>query len=181
MSVCAVHMWRRLLLSFSVPRNVSKLTHVAPTEPFLDMMHSYRTFFMAVIVLGHRLLTLVGHPIYNGEDFEQASGVPRPLLSGPPLCVTLRCSVPQLTTSPGNMIVVNGPVLVDIFLAFGGVVLAYFFVLELRKSTSVRVLLLAVVNRYLRSVRGRPFLSNLAVAYSASLSLRKEGDIKESR
>ena len=60
-----------LFLCFSARRNFKKLLSDNSIHPALDASHGSRFMFMLFIIMGHRITTYGGHPIFNAETEER--------------------------------------------------------------------------------------------------------------
>jgi hypothetical protein len=60
-----------VFLCFSARRNLNKLLSDNSIHPALDASHGTRFIFMLFIIMGHRITTYIGHPIFNGETEEK--------------------------------------------------------------------------------------------------------------
>jgi hypothetical protein len=60
-----------VFLCFSARRNLKKLLSDNSIHPALDASHGSRLLFMLFIIMGHRITTYGGHPIFNAETEER--------------------------------------------------------------------------------------------------------------
>jgi hypothetical protein len=63
----------KAFLCFSARRNLKKLACQNSIHPALDASHGSRLMFMVFIIMGHRITTFGGHPIFNAETEERVS------------------------------------------------------------------------------------------------------------
>jgi hypothetical protein len=63
----------KAFLCFSARRNLKKLAGQNSIHPALDASHGSRLMFMIFIIMGHRITTFGGHPIFNAETEERVS------------------------------------------------------------------------------------------------------------
>jgi hypothetical protein len=61
----------KAFLCFSARRNLKKLASQNSIHPALDASHGSRLMFMLFIIMGHRITTFGGHPIFNAETEER--------------------------------------------------------------------------------------------------------------
>jgi hypothetical protein len=57
-------------MCFSAKQNVKKLVSDNALHPALEASHGCRLLFMLFIIMGHRITTFAGHPIFNAEAEE---------------------------------------------------------------------------------------------------------------
>jgi hypothetical protein len=62
-----------VFMCFSARRNLKKLLSQNSIHPALDASHGCRLFFMILVIMGHRISTFGGHPIFNAEMEEGVS------------------------------------------------------------------------------------------------------------
>ncbi|KAF4528376.1 hypothetical protein B566_EDAN016910 [Ephemera danica] len=81
----------------------------------LRCIHGLRFFSMLLIILGHRCMFTFGGPLNNPE------------------------SVEEIYTSAANMLLMNGPIIVDTFFVISGFLSCYLMLLELDKRKKLNV------------------------------------------
>ncbi|KAK0083717.1 hypothetical protein PV326_006605, partial [Microctonus aethiopoides] len=114
-----------ILLCFSVQRNFKSVTNINIGHPGLDAIYLFRVFFMCCTILGHRSLQYYTNSVINSEYLESTH------------------------TSSSFILLHNGPIIVEIFFTFGGVLLAYYMLINLDKTKKTNFIM-AISIRYLR-------------------------------
>ncbi|KAK0074969.1 hypothetical protein PV325_007579, partial [Microctonus aethiopoides] len=114
-----------ILLCFSVQRNFKSVTNINIGHPGLDAIYLFRVFFMCCTILGHRSLQYYTNSVINSEYLESTH------------------------TSSSFILLHNGPIIVEIFFTFGGVLLAYYMLNNLDKTKKTNFIM-AISIRYLR-------------------------------
>lgn len=104
-------------LCFSARRNLKKLASQNSIHPALDASHGSRLMFMLFIIMGHRITTFGGHPIFNAETEE------------------------RLFQNASAMLLANGPVIVDGFFALSGILLSYPLLAHLAKTERINIVM----------------------------------------
>ncbi|KAJ4436504.1 hypothetical protein ANN_16535, partial [Periplaneta americana] len=114
-----------LLMCFSARRNLKKLMIVSSTQPSIDASHGPRVIFMLLIIMGHRMTTFAGHPIFNaGAEERMFRKVP-------------------------DIVLANGPLIVDGFFAMSGILLSYPLLVLLGKTGHMN-LVVPIIVRFIR-------------------------------
>ncbi|XP_034938093.1 nose resistant to fluoxetine protein 6-like [Chelonus insularis] len=114
-----------ILLCFSASRNYKSITEVSYKHPGLDSIHLLRTIYMCIAIVGHRMMQYYTNPIVNSEYLEQSY------------------------TFESSILIYNGPIIVEAFFAFGGLLLAYHLLIELDKKKNINFIS-AILIRYFR-------------------------------
>ncbi|KAJ8667289.1 hypothetical protein QAD02_008951 [Eretmocerus hayati] len=115
----------QLLLCFSIRRNLQKLLEVDYKHPGLDTIHVFRFFSMCLVIFGHRGLQFYLNPVVNGYDLEKTFD------------------------EPLHILLHNGPILVDGFLAVGGLLTCYGLLHRLDKMKHINFFT-AILSRFWR-------------------------------
>ncbi|XP_021933486.1 nose resistant to fluoxetine protein 6-like, partial [Zootermopsis nevadensis] len=103
----------KIFLCFSARRSVKNLFTRNSIHPALETTHGARVFFMLMIIMGHRIITYGGHPLFNAEAEE------------------------RLFRSLPSMLLGNGPVVVDGFFTLSGLLLSYSLLESQSKSKRI--------------------------------------------
>ncbi|KAF7994900.1 hypothetical protein HCN44_004372 [Aphidius gifuensis] len=113
-----------VLCCFSVKRNFKSITDITYTHPGLDSIHFIRFLFMCMAIFGHRMMEFYKLPVTNSRYLEE--------------------------TYKWRWLIVmyNGPIIIEVFFAIGGLLVAYFLLTELDKTKKLNFMA-AIFIRYL--------------------------------
>ncbi|XP_008552670.1 nose resistant to fluoxetine protein 6 [Microplitis demolitor] len=114
-----------LFLCFSARRNFKSISKITYNHAGLDSIHLFRSVFMIMVIFGHRLMQYYTNPTMNSNYLEFTY------------------------TLPISILLYNGPIIVESFFAFGGLLLAYYLLIELDKKGRINFSM-AILIRYLR-------------------------------
>ncbi|PSN34669.1 hypothetical protein C0J52_19812 [Blattella germanica] len=139
----------KILLCFSARRNLEKLLNESPVQPAIDASHGPRFLFMLFIIMGHRVTTFGGHPLYNAESEEWKVINLISCLSNFMLHYHNFLILHILFRDLTSMLLANGPLIVDGFFALSGVLLAYPLLMHLTKTGGLN-LAMPILVRFVR-------------------------------
>ncbi|KAJ8668165.1 hypothetical protein QAD02_009828 [Eretmocerus hayati] len=114
-----------ILMCFSLRRNVSKLMEIHYNHRGLDILHFHRLVFLTLIMAGHAWLRYYVNPVRNKSFLELA------------------------TENPFLIVIFNGSIMVDGFLAVGGLLTSYTLLCYLEKVKRSNFIIL-ILFRFLR-------------------------------
>ncbi|CAD6244916.1 GSCOCG00013530001-RA-CDS [Cotesia congregata] len=114
-----------LFLCFSARRNYKSIAKTTYSHPGLDSIHIFRVMFMIMVIYGHRSMQYYTNPTMNSHALEFSY------------------------TLPISIFLYNGPIIVEAFFGFGGLLLAYYVLMELDKKGKIDFIK-AIVFRYIR-------------------------------
>ncbi|XP_074114506.1 nose resistant to fluoxetine protein 6-like isoform X2 [Cotesia typhae] len=114
-----------LFICFSARRNYRSIAKATYSHPGLDSIHIFRVMFMIMVIFGHRSMQYYTNPTMNSYALEFSY------------------------TLPISILLYNGPIIVEAFFGFGGLLLAYYALMELDKKGKIDFIK-AIVFRYIR-------------------------------
>ncbi|XP_049824760.1 nose resistant to fluoxetine protein 6-like [Aethina tumida] len=119
----------KLIAAFSIPRNWYRLTRIEKnSEEKLKSMQGVRFFNMLCVILSHTIMVSLASPIMNTTYVE------------------------NMTQKILNMFLANGGYAVQSFFLMSGWLLSYhfFLIFERKRTFSLKYIILAFINRYIR-------------------------------